>query len=214
MLDELVRRAAALVDGPHAAGGRAILGIVGCPGAGKTTLAEQLVARLDPEGTWVARVQMDAFHLADAALDRLGLRDRKGAVETFDGYGYLALLRRVHAETGTTIYAPDFERTIEQPIGSAVPVPPTAKLIVTEGNYLLHDAQPWPQVRAELAEVWYVEIPDALRRERLHVRHVRFGKTPAFAWQWIDSVDEPNARIIARGRDRADLVIDMERLDP
>ena len=194
MLDELVRRATALVDGPHAAGGRAILGIAGVPGAGKTTLAEQLVARLDPEGTWVARVQMDAFHLADAALVRLGLRDRKGAVETFDAYGYLALLRRIHAETATTIYAPDFERTIEQPIGSSIPVPPSARLIVTEGNYLLHDGEPWPAIRAELAEVWFVTVDDALRRERLHARHVRFGKAPDAAWRWIETVDEPDRK--------------------
>jgi pantothenate kinase len=73
MPDELADRAAAL-----AARGRAILGVAGCPGAGKSTLAEELVARLDPSGDWVVRVPMDGFHLADAALERLGSRSRFG----------------------------------------------------------------------------------------------------------------------------------------
>ena len=201
----LVERARGL-GGP---GRRALLGITGVPGAGKSTLAAALTEALGPAAAWVP---MDGFHLADAALDRLGLRDRKGAPETFDGWGYLALLRRLAAETGP-VYAPDFERTLEQPLAGSILVPPAASIVVTEGNYLLLADEPWPQVRAALDEVWYVEVPEALRTRRLVERHVRFGKPAAEAAAWIEAVDQPNARLVARGRADADLVVDLDALD-
>ncbi|HEV7655243.1 MAG TPA: nucleoside/nucleotide kinase family protein [Mycobacteriales bacterium] len=195
----LVERALAL-----SRSGRALLGIAGAPGAGKSTLAAELVAAVGPAAAWVP---MDGFHLADAALDRLGLRSRKGAPETFDGWGYLALLRRLAAETGHPVYAPDFERDLEQPIAGALAVDPAVRLIVTEGNYLLVDEEPWTQVRQALTEVWYVETAEPVRLERLVARHVAFGKEPAAARAWIDSVDGPNARLVTRGRAAADLIV-------
>lgn len=196
-LDVLVRRALARP-------GRALIGIAGPPGAGKSTLAERLVAALGPAAAWVP---MDGFHLADAALDRLGLRDRKGAPETFDGWGYLALLRRLATETDHPVWAPGFERTLEQPIAGSIPVGPEVRLVVTEGNYLLLDRPPWPQVRGALSEVWYVEADAGVRLERLLARHVEFGKSPAEARAWVATVDEPNARLVEGRRDAADLVV-------
>jgi pantothenate kinase len=184
--------------------GRALIGIAGPPGAGKSTLAERLVTAVGPAAAWVP---MDGFHLADAALDRLGLRGRKGAPETFDGWGYLALLRRLAAETDHPVWAPGFERTLEQPLAGSIPVGPQVRLVVTEGNYLLLDRPPWPEVRAALSEVWYVEADAGVRLERLLARHVEFGKSPAEAEAWVAAVDEPNARLVERGRAAADLLV-------
>lgn len=203
--------------------GRAVLGITGAPGAGKTTLVERLLVELASAppaglrdrvtggvtGDWVAHVPMDGFHLSDAQLDRLGLRDRKGAPETFDAGGYAALLERVRTDTSATVYAPGFERTLEQPIAAALAVPPSARLVITEGNYLLVDDPVWRLVRAAMDEVWYVDLSDEVRLSRLVARHVEFGKSPDHAAAWVAAVDEGNARLVAETRARADLVVSL-----
>lgn len=155
---------------------------------------------------------MDGFHLADVTLERLGRSGRKGAVDTFDAIGYLSLLQRVRSQTDDPVYAPAFDRRIEQPVAAAIEVPPAARLVVTEGNYLLLPDDPWPRIRAALDEVWFVDLDAGLRRERLEQRHVRFGKSDDRARRWVDEVDEPNAALVAAYRDRADVVVDMARL--
>ncbi|MER6015350.1 nucleoside/nucleotide kinase family protein [Streptomyces bluensis] len=203
-VDDLLRRAASLAR----PGRRAILGITGSPGAGKTTLAEHLVRELNGGGPpWIAHVPMDGFHLADVELDRLGRRDRKGAPDTFDAAGYAALLRRLREETGEVVYAPGFERALEQPIAGAIPVPPTARLIVTEGNYLLLETGSWARVRPELDEVWFCEPDEEDRIRRLVARHEEFGKPHDTAVAWALGTDQRNADLVAGTRDRADLVI-------
>ncbi|MER7362149.1 nucleoside/nucleotide kinase family protein [Nonomuraea wenchangensis] len=205
----------ALVERVHdlAAGGRrVVLGIAGCPGAGKSTLAHWLAERLTATGLPAVQVPMDGFHLADVELERLGRRHRKGAADTFDAHGYLALLRRLHAETGTVVYAPSFDRDLEQPVAGAIPVPPEARAVVSEGNYLLVPQDPWPQVRAAMTEVWYADLDDRVRLDRLVRRHIRFGKAPEAAERWVAEVDEPNATAIRATRDTADLVLDTAAL--
>ena len=209
-LAALAARARGLVT---RATGRAVLGITGAPGAGKTTLVERLLAELrenPPEGLdgeWVAHVPMDGFHLADAQLERLGLRHRKGAPETFDAAGYAALLQRVRTETEQTVYAPGFERHLEQPIAAALAVPPSARLVISEGNYLLLEGDPWRRVREAMDEVWYCDLDEQTRLERLVARHVEFGKEPDAAALWVDRVDQLNAELVAATRMRADLVV-------
>jgi len=199
-LDELVSRALGLVP-TH---GRAVLGITGPPGAGKTTLTSGLLAELGPE---VAHLPMDGFHLADAQLDRLGLRERKGAPETFDVDGYVAALSRLHAAPDSVLYVPGFERDLEQPIAAALAIAPSARLVITEGNYLLLTDGGWEHVRPLLAECWYVDLADDVRRERLLRRHEHFGKTPDAAREWVERSDEANARLVAATRVRADLTV-------
>ena len=206
-LAELAEAATALVPTE----GRAVLGIAGAPGAGKTTLATALVAAIaERQGTaYVAHLPMDGFHLADAQLDRLGLRDRKGAPETFDADGYAALLQRVRVETGRPVYAPGFERTLEQPLAGAIVVPAGTRLVITEGNYLLLPREEWRRCRAGLDATWWLEVDDEERRRRLVVRHIAFGKDPEAAERWVLEVDEANAALLraSGGPETADLVI-------
>jgi pantothenate kinase len=188
-------------------GHRSLLGIAGPPGAGKSTLAGLLAEALD--GVAVL-VPMDGFHLAQAQLERLGRAHRKGAPDTFDVYGYTALLARLRRpEAGVTVYAPAFDRALDEPVAGSVAVPPRTPLVITEGNYLLHDDGPWAGVRPLLDEVWYLEPDPGVRLRRLVERHVRYGRERTAAEQWAAGSDEANARLVAAGRHRADLVVPM-----
>ena len=199
---ELVERAAALTTGRA----RTVLGIVGAPGAGKSTLAEELVAAL---GGRAVLVPMDGFHLADTELRRLGRAHRKGAPDTFDAAGYTHLLRRLVDPGEDVVYAPVFRRELELAEAGVLPVPPEVPLVVTEGNYLLLDG-PFAPVRDLLTECWYVDVDPRLRLERLVARHERHGRTRAAAEAWVERTDEPNARRIEATRDRADLQVRVD----
>jgi pantothenate kinase len=189
--------------------GRAILGITGAPGAGKSTLARDLSEQLRAAGVAVALVPMDGFHLPQAELVRRGLRDAMGRIDTFDAEGYLALMRRLRDAVGQAVMAPDFDRTVEEPVADAIRVDPDVQLVITEGNYLLDDEPPWPDVRAALDEVWFVETDGAARVERLLARHLEFGKTEEEARLWMARVDDPNALRITARRGEADLDVDL-----
>ncbi|MCX9192205.1 nucleoside/nucleotide kinase family protein [Carbonactinospora thermoautotrophica] len=198
--DALVERARALAR----RGTRTILGITGPPGAGKSTLAERIVAALDGSA---CLVPMDGFHLANAELVRLGRRERKGAHDTFDAAGYVALLRRLRDGQDTTVYAPLFLRDIEEPIAGAIPIPPDVPLVVTEGNYLLLRIGPWAAVRDLLDEVWYCAPDEQARITRLIARHEAYGKPPEAARAWALGSDQRNAELVAETRDLADLLV-------
>jgi len=188
-----------------ASGGRRLLGITGAPGAGKSTVAEALVDALGPE---LARlVPMDGFHYAQRELERLGRADRKGAADTFDAAGFVALLARLRAAEDAVVYAPEFRRAIEEPIACALPIPREVPLVVAEGNYLLVGEGDWGGVRPLLDEAWFVETDEDLRRARLIARHIEFGKEPEYARAWVLRSDERNAVLVASTRERADLVV-------
>jgi pantothenate kinase len=199
---ELIGFASGLAD----SGERTILGITGAPGAGKSTLGRRIVESLGPERAVL--VPMDGFHLANEVLLARGLRGVKGAIQTFDDAGYASLLERIRRQApGEIVYAPSFDRTLEEAIAGSIPVRAEVPLVVTEGNYLLADDGAWPRVRASLTECWFLDTDPELRRERLVARHVAFGKNPDDARAWALGSDEDNAVLIEAMSSRADRVL-------
>jgi pantothenate kinase len=202
-LAQLVDRATALAS----SGSRRILGITGAPGAGKSTVCAALLAAL---GEQAALVGMDGFHYADVELQRLERGHRKGAPDTFDVDGYVALLTRLRTPPAGPVYGPVFDRALEEPIGSAVPVFPATPLVLTEGNYLLLEEHGWAAVRGCLDEVWYLDVPPEVREQRLLRRRLSYGHEPQAAEDWVRTVDGRNGRTVESSRSRADLVVHLD----
>jgi pantothenate kinase len=197
---------------------RRLLGITGSPGAGKTTLATQLVTALNRRAgeALAVNLPMDGFHLANATLDRLGRHERKGAPDTFDGWGFVALLQRLRVETGHDVYAPSFRREVDEPVAGEIVVPAATRLVVVEGNYLLVESEPWGAVRDLLDEAWFCVAPEGDRVRRLVERHTRGGRSADAASAWARDVDGRNAELIESTRSRADLLVsgtEPHRLD-
>jgi pantothenate kinase len=206
-LDDLIDRAHTLAR----SGRRTTLAVTGAPGAGKSTVSAALLQAL---GDQAVLVGMDGFHLADDELVRLGRRDRKGAPDTFDVGGYVALLRRLRHQTDAVVYAPRFDRGLEAGIAGAVPVHMETPLVITEGNYLLLDELGWQAVRPCLDEVWYLDVQPDERSERLVARRQSFGDSPGAARAWVENVDTANSLIVEATRDRADLVVRLTAARP
>jgi pantothenate kinase len=183
---------------------RTLLGITGPPGAGKSALAAQLGECL---GDRAALVGMDGFHLAQRELERLGRAGRKGAPDTFDSYGYAALLRRLRANAEEIVYAPAFDRRLEEAVAGSVAVEQRVSIIITEGNYLLLRGDGWAAAASDLDAIWYLDLPDGVRRQRLLRRHQDHGRSLECARTWALVRDERNARLIRSAMHLADLVV-------
>ncbi|HEY9241379.1 MAG TPA: nucleoside/nucleotide kinase family protein [Streptosporangiaceae bacterium] len=201
-VQQLVQRAAALAGRP----GRAILGITGPPAAGKSRLAGTLLAELDVPAAYVP---LDGFHLAHHVLEERGTVHRKGAPDTFDAAGYVALLRRLRDPAEGTVYAPQFRREIEDSLANAIPVPPGVPLVITEGNYLLVQSGRWAEVAGLLDEVWYLDVAEPTRLRWLTDRHMYYGRSAAEAAARATGPDQHNADLIEATKPHADLIISV-----
>jgi pantothenate kinase len=203
-LDQVIERINAF---NASANKRIIIGIVGKPGAGKSTLTEHILNNL-PKGV-ATIVPMDGYHLSNSQLARLGLADRKGAPNTFDSEGYVNLLRRLRNDIDKDVYFPVFHREIEESYAADGVVLAKTKIVLTEGNYLLLNEMGWQGVAGELDEIWYVNIDDDLRLDRLTKRHQKFGKDADAAHAWARGTDEVNAKIVEATASKADYIINL-----
>jgi pantothenate kinase len=187
---------------------RVLIGIIGKPGAGKSTLSKFLMSKLPKE--FVTVVPMDGYHLSNNVLKELKRADRKGAPDTFDVAGFASLVKRIRSEQTQNIYYPIFDRAIEESIAAQGVVTSATKVVIIEGNYLLHDAGGWEAVKDLLDESWMVDVDDDKRIARLISRHIAYGKEPEAAKAWAKGTDEANAQLIERGRARADFVVQID----
>lgn len=200
-------------------GKRFILGIVGYPGAGKSTTANYLAAALNrlngDEGALAVVVPMDGFHRYNAELRKLNLFELKGVPDSFDGQAFVDLLRTIRSRGDISIGCPCFDRAIEEPTPDAIQVMPLPqhKIVIVEGNYLLLSEAPWDQIASILDECWFVESDRALIEERLLQRHIAGGRDPAAARAKMESTDLPNADLINASKGRAQRIIAMPPLD-
>ena len=194
-----------IVSEGAAASTRMIIGIVGKPGGGKSTLSRFLLKGMDP--SLVSVVPMDGFHLSNKVLKELGKSDRKGAQDTFDVKGFTALIARIKSDGTDLIYYPVFDRSIEESIAGQGVVYPSTRVVIVEGNYLMHDRDGWQEVAPLLDQSWYAFLDEDLRISRLISRHIAFGKDPESAKAWAKGSDQVNAELIETGVARCDFLI-------
>jgi pantothenate kinase len=187
---------------------RVLIGIIGKPGAGKSTLSKFLMAKLPKE--FVTVVPMDGYHLSNKVLKDLKRADRKGAPDTFDVAGFISLVKRIRTEQTQNIYYPIFDRAIEESIAAQGVVTSATKVVIIEGNYLLHNDGGWEVCNDLLDESWMVDVDDDKRISRLISRHIAYGKEPEAAKAWAKGTDEVNAKLIERGRTRADFIVAID----
>ena len=200
LVDQLTQRLTA-DDAPE----RLVVGLVGAPGSGKSTIAEQLKTGLKAAGVFAGLVAMDGFHLSNAVLDELGRRNRKGAPDTFDVEGYLATVDRVRADGAPQVFAPAYRRDLHESVAAGSIVSGTG-VVVTEGNYLALETRGWGAARERIDLLIHIDVPEEVLVLRLINRHEEFGKNPLAAGHWVRTVDLPNARLIATSVHRCDEV--------
>ena len=198
-LELLFEQIQSSLDGQSA---RTIIGIVGKPGAGKSTVVEEIAKRFD--SNTVSIIPMDGFHLSNEELISLGRRERKGAPDTFDVEGFTSLIKKVKINYNIDHTFPIFHREIEASVDNEGIVPKESRVVVIEGNYLFSTDHNWGGIYSLLNHTWFIEIDDEVRVERLIARHIRYGKTPEEAEAWSRGSDETNARFIGLTANRAE----------
>jgi len=194
---------AAIID---AAAGheRILVGIAGPPGVGKSTLAADLAARLDTGGLSTAVVPMDGFHLDNATLRRCGLLARKGAPQTFDVDGFIALVERLKS-ADDPVSVPLFDREAEAVRENARTVSAACRIVLLEGNYLLLDRPPWTRVPALLDLSIFITASLEILEERLVRRWLEHGYNREEAQARATANDLRNARLVLEQSVPADL---------
>lgn len=189
----------------RAGAGRLIVALAGAPGSGKSTMAENLVERLNARAGGLAMVlPMDGYHYDDLYLVPAGLRPRKGAPQTFDVGGLYHTLARLRARDEPEVAVPVFDRTIEIARAGARLIPAAVGVIVVEGNWLLLDQAPWTRLRPMFDLTVMVEVPEPVLRARLVARWEALGLPAPEIAAKVEQNDLPNGRLVRDGSTAAD----------
>lgn len=191
------------------AGQRFLLGIVGYPGSGKSTVSHLLVESVNnkKQNKIAEAVPMDGFHLSNEELEDKNLLPLKGIPESFNANGFLSLLRSLRQHTNAQVFCPLFDRSREISVENALIIEPEHKLCVVEGNYLLLEKKPWNECRQYFDQVWFIDSSFDEILPRLLQRHIEGGRTPEGARAKVESTDLPNARLVEAGKVLADRII-------
>jgi pantothenate kinase len=184
---------------------RYIVAIAGSPGAGKSTLAEGLLAALEARSPGRAvLVPMDGYHLDNAVLSPRGLLPRKGAPETFDAAGLARDLERIR-QGGADVVVPVFDRGLDLARAGARVVAPDHTIVLVEGNYLLLDEPPWSGLALLFDLTLLIDVPPEELRRRLVDRWLHHGLDPAAAEARAEGNDMANAALVTSRSRRPDL---------
>ena len=206
MFGEALDEAADAIAAQAPNGPRLLVGLTGAPGVGKSTFAAYVTRQCNAVDHRAVVVPMDGFHFSNTVLRQLGRSARKGAPDTFDVDGFIALLARVRG-SAEPVYAPCFHRELEESFAAEIVIEPSHEVVLVDGNYLLLDG-PWSGVRPLLDLCIHLRAHDnAFRIARLVARHVEHGRSPVDALEWVERSDEANARVIEAAATRADRVI-------
>ncbi len=200
-LDDLARRIVELPKDEE----RRLVAVAGAPASGKSVLAAALCDAVNRSGRTARAIPMDGFHLDNRLLDERGLRSRKGAPETFDAAGFIALVHRL--KSGEEVVYPLFDRSRDLAVAGAAVIEAECDVAIVEGNYLLFDEEPW----RELAPLWdlsvWFDVPESELLQRCVKRWIDHNHTPKAALARAEGNDMANARRIMRAQLPTDVTI-------
>ncbi|XP_054802303.1 putative uridine kinase C227.14 isoform X2 [Prosopis cineraria] len=200
-----------------------LVGLAGPPGAGKSTLAHEVVSRINklwPEKSCsldsqvkpsdvATVVPMDGFHLYRSELDAMEdpeeAHARRGAPWTFNPSRLLTCLKNLRRQG--SVYAPSFDHGVGDPVEDDIFVNLQHKVVIVEGNYLLLEDGIWKELSSLFDEKWFIDVDIDKAMQRVLKRHISTGKPPEVAAYRISNNDRPNAELIMKSKKNADIVI-------
>jgi pantothenate kinase len=185
---------------------RFIIAIAGPPGAGKSTLSEQLVTMLKARSRHSRIISMDGFHLENSTLKRLGLFDKKGSPTTFDVPAFIQVMKRLAAYE-SDVAIPMFDRKKDITIENASIVSTQDKILIVEGNYLLLNDEQWVELQDIWDETVFINPGMDILEKRLIDRWLSYGMDNESAQNRAFGNDIPNAKNVIENSLPANILI-------